>query len=364
MAQVIFIDGFDHRARVTDGAKGWQGAALNLNATFSRNVNPVGKGCQLFYTTADSNNISYVFPIAFVQQWATAGVACYNDQDSPIQFWIRFWENHAANVAFDVYPLADGSVQASTPGGTITSTVNRVAYIRTWQYWEVSAKMNTFVLNGTTWTPVRDGQLIVKIDGNIVLSATGLILSSRDHVDGNLNPGWSGIGLRSFSARVDDFYVSVGADAVLAPAFQGNIRIYPLVPVADSTPLQYTPSVGGAHWTLLTDLDGNSDMLPYVQVVTVGNQDMYLVGASIIPDGLTIIGVQTSLLAQKTDSNNAGIKMRISSNAIERFSPSSAVPQVLPQFFYEYVQKDPNGTIAWTKAALAAAKFGSELQAS
>lgn len=103
------------------------------------------------------------------------------------------------------------------------------------------------------------------------------------------------------SMWIDDVYVNDNTIAAVGNpnnSFSGPVRLYPGVPVSDSTPLQWSPSSGSAHFSLVDSIPPNGGV-NYVFSNTPGQIDQYIYG---VPAGLTppvnVLAFCVSLLAE------------------------------------------------------------------
>jgi hypothetical protein len=118
---------------------------------------------------------------------------------------------------------------------------------------------------------------------------------------------------------IDDVYVCnnvPSADpANLNDSFLGPVRLYSGPPIADSTPLQWTPSSGSAHFSLVSAIPPNGGT-DYVSSNTPGDIDQYEYA---IPSGVSlpvrIFGICVALLAEIDEAGGRSIGAQIGGTA-------------------------------------------------
>lgn len=183
---------------------------------------------------------------------------------------------------------SDGSVSVYTgndPFPTILGT-SAPNLLTTNTYSYVEAKVSAFGVGAT---------VEVRINGQSVLTVTG-----------NTNPGGSGTYQTWYlqgpggglSAAHDDVYLCDLTDSGIPGSpnndFLGAIRNYAQVPVADSTPLQWTPNSGLTHYTQVREIPPD-DGTTYVASGNVGDIDQYVYGTTGITPPVQVFGVQVCL---------------------------------------------------------------------
>jgi hypothetical protein len=112
------------------------------------------------------------------------------------------------------------------------------------------------------------------------------------------------------SANVDDFYICDNSGS-RNNGFLGPIRIYAEVPVANGSPLQWTPSAG-QNYAIVAAIPPNT--LQNVSSSTVGQTDQYVYHDSDIPVGSLVFGVQHVICAQLGGAGARSIASDVNGN--------------------------------------------------
>lgn len=155
----------------------------------------------------------------------------------------------------------------------------------------------------------------------------------------------------------DDVYICDGTGAAPHNTFLGDCRVDTLLPSADGTSQQWTPSTPGTHYTLVDDAAPNTT--DYVSSSTVGQRDTYGMQDLTAATG-TIYGVQLNLAALKSDAGARSIKPLVLSGASEALGSATALST--SQTYTRHVQTtDPATAAAWTEAGVNAAQCGAEV---
>lgn len=159
----------------------------------------------------------------------------------------------------------------------------------------------------------------------------------------------------------DDYYVCDGTGSAPYNAPLGDVVVSSIYPNSDGANLDWTPSTGTTHYTLVNE-NPPTDDTGYVYTATVGNRDSY--GYQDLPTaGGAILAVAPTLYARKDDAGSRTITdvVRIGSTNYDGASSQSLTTgYVFDQFIHTV---DPSTAVAWTVAAVNAAEFGIKLTA-
>lgn len=165
------------------------------------------------------------------------------------------------------------------------------------------------------------------------------------------NTTYSGAGS---TAYIDDFYMCDTAGSV-NNTFLGDVRVDCLMPNADGTYLDGTPSTGTTHYTLVDEIPPTTS--DYNALAATNNKDTY--GFSALPSvGTSLIkAVQLNFALLKSDTGSRGASNVTLSGGTLDYSTTSALGTTLA-FKTSINETDPNTSAAWTEAAVNAAEFG------
>lgn len=166
--------------------------------------------------------------------------------------------------------------------------------------------------------------------------------------------GTQGLGGGNVQAICSDLYVNDGS-GIYANTFAGEQQMIIRPPTADSAPLQWTPSVAGAHYLMVDDNNQNNDT-DYIEAASTGLIDMF---TSNFPIGTpqSILALSTRVIARKTDTALREIASRIDSAG----SIDLGVSRTLGSAYNVYDDPrsvDPATGVPWLVAAASNVKFG------
>lgn len=232
----------------------------------------------------------------------------------------------------------------STIGGTGITGTGATLSINTWYWIEFKVKFAT----GT------GGDYTLKVDGSSAQTQSGI------NTVGFGNSVWSSFGVDSpvlsTSAKYywfDDFYVadSTGSDN---NTMLGDVRVIGLFPDADAGTNQFMPSSGTDHYAVVNEANpSNSTYLDGA------SGDVELFTHADLTEGGGIFGVSHRVQIEKTEPVAPDAKLKCVSGATTSNGTTeklSASPYVMERIH----ELNPDGSSAWTRTTLNAAKFGVE----
>lgn len=172
--------------------------------------------------------------------------------------------------------------------------------------------------------------------------------ASWDAIDLNNTAGTTGI-------RIDDIYVLDGTGSVNND-FLGDSVVEGRLPTGDGATLDWTPSTGSAHWSLLDDTDDATR----VTTDTPGDID-YLTFDSLSFITGTIHGVMTITTVGLDQLGSRTMRNKVLSAAATANGATQAVETTTFSSIFDVFETDPNTSSAWSISAVNAASFGFEL---
>jgi len=220
-------------------------------------------------------------------------------------------------------------------------------------------------LGGYTYLPVQFGWLTSDTVGKLYLRINGTTLLDGTTTSYDTNNGGSSVWNRvSFGKTVGDSIIQTFLDDIVLFDMGGDAfttlprdaRFYIGVPTGNNT-VAWTPN-SGTNWAAAATND--ADTL-YNSSSTPGQQDLFDVSATWIPNGSTIYG--TPQLVRKSridDATPRDVKSAVRSVATTTYGATTSEFSSYTLFVDE-IALDPNGGIAWTLASLQAVDIGYNL---
>lgn len=155
---------------------------------------------------------------------------------------------------------------------------------------------------------------------------------------------------------IDDFYLCNGL-GTHNNGFLGAVRIYTGTPVADSTPLDWTPSTGTTHYSLVNEIPPDNGTT-FVSDNVVSDQDQYLHATGSPPVGDKILAVQHCI-----DSNLAESGSRQVSSCINGTPHGAATLTTTFHIYTEPYDVNPVTGIGWEITDFATLPIGVDVTA-
>lgn len=198
----------------------------------------------------------------------------------------RYYETGTEHIRLNYN--GDGTFTVSRAGTALAggTTANLGIASNTWYHIELYA-----LINDTT------GAFELRVNEVAVASGSGL--DTR-------NGGTSGVinqirvAASSTTHDFDDLHSMSGQD------WAGDTRCIGQLPNSDGATLQWTPSTGTTHYTLVDDATPGGDT-DYVSDATAGHIDTYGYPSVGVGSGATVLGVMVRLIARKDDAGTRTI---------------------------------------------------------
>lgn len=326
---MVFIDGFDEYTNPTstwDGVGALNQGTNDLTGTKSR----TGIGCYVtngpFGPFKIVNNLSQLIVGIAVNCVGTPGGQVFGLFSSGVSGIFQFLIGINVNGSITVQTVAG----YTTAPGIILGGV--YAYI------EIQVAISAVA-----------GSFTLRVNGATVLQQSGINTdrAGSGFIDTVQIRGAGGGATNYF----DDFYLFDTTGAV-NNSLAGAVKIYTALPTSDNSPLQWTPSSAGAHFSLVNGVPAESQV-SYVQTPTIGQIDNYLYNVSAIPAAVTILGVQHRLDAflDAAGSGNVGSEC---GNTLQGSASLSTSPHI-----YSFPRDtDPVAAGPWTLTNLISRQFG------
>lgn len=253
-------------------------------------------------------------------------------------------------LLFDLLQNPDATLAIRIANGG-TATTNRALFQNTHYYIEMDIS-----LTGTTPISVTAE---LRINGNVEASrvaSTGINASSllSNAADANFhtfNPTSGGLGSGSW---ITDLYIKNSA------GYESDVRERAVYPNGDGATLQWTPSTGTVHNTLVNSHP--VDLTKWVSTATINNIDLWDFENCPAFTG-DLLAVNISVLAQKDDEGTKSFKIVCASAAgvVEALSDEFFVSSNLAEYYEWSLALDPATGVAWTQAGFNAKQWGVKL---
>jgi len=327
---LLWIDGFDHytsgqQSRFYEEA-GYAEFNTSIKRTGSQSCRPYDNGPGF---AKYINNT----------QTLIIGAALYINETtyptSSSDFLVKFSDLSTDQCSVRWGP--NGRIELWRGSNKIDQTDILVYPLQQWFYFEVKV---TFSTNGS-WT--------VRINKQVVRSVSGIntIQSSNSYANK------VAIGTSARNTYWDDYYIC-DTTGSYNNDFLGDIKVVTVYPNAEGSSLEWTPSTGSTHYTLLDEATPNDDT-DYVYTSTAGAtetanfQDVNLVGS--------IAGIMHVACIRKDDAGTrtAALICKIGSNVYEGSEISIGNSYT---FLKQLREVDPSTNLPWSITGFNAAEFG------
>jgi hypothetical protein len=244
----------------------------------------------------------------------------------------------------------DGTLSARRggQGGTILGTTGVSLSSGVWYYLEFKVTIHD-----------STGAVQIKVDGDSKLSLTGQDTKQTSNATANrILVGADGGLLVALTYDWDDLYICDGQGSSNNDVL-GDCRVDCLLPNADGSNSQFTPSSGSDHYAMADDSSPDDDST-YLSDATAGHRDTWNVQNLTALVSPSIKGIQVNITAKKDDAGSRQLKPVIKSGATTQAGTAQSVGVDYRQFSQVF-ENDPNTSAAWTEAGVNAAEFGAEV---
>lgn len=196
-----------------------------------------------------------------------------------------------------------------------------------------------------------NGFFELRVNGNTVLTYAG---DTRNGGTGLLNYAVAAMNTNTSASGECDFDDWVVWDAA-GEEFNdwiGDCEVQTSMPTEDDVVTNWTPNTGDA-WDAIND-DGEDGDATYIASSTLASPASFeMADLATTPD--KILGVQAFIVARKDDSGNRSIKFGIDSNGEVAESDDTPLGTAYTGFTKMF-EKNPDGDVEWTPAAVNALK--------
>ena len=325
----IFLDSFDHYSDLTDKYinAGLGANTVDLSGVHSR----TGLGCcQLssfmgpFLPFADRSAVGLVAGLA----WFSPALTAYGTRQVVMRF-VYLARGYYYGGQLEIFAQADGSVGVINPQANNVLGVSAPGFLLAPVYNYIEVKV--------LFSYSSSGYVQIRVNGAVALTlpAQQTLFAALPIVTGLILEGQGGGG-----SYIDDFYLNDLTGAVNND-FEGAVRVYHMMPRADSAPLQWTPSIAGPHYPMVNTVP--IDPTKMVQDSTVGDEDAYLYDAGVITPTMQIKCVQHSVYARLDASGSGGVQSLVNGHLGPLYGLSTGGHLYMSQW-----DVNPATGLAWT----------------
>lgn len=239
--------------------------------------------------------------------------------------------------------LTGATTLALYSGNTLLASYTHTsAFAGNWFYFELSGTVAT-----------SGGTGIVRIDGVTVINFTGSTKTGGTSTNIDMVRVQ---GDNSGGKYVDDFYICDGTGTAPQNTFLGDVKVTSLVPNAAGSSTQFTPSVG-ANYTTVDELPYSAT--DYVSSGTSGQRDTYALTDLAATAG-SVYGVQTNIIAKKTDAAPIALRPAVKSGATVYYGPNLNLSSN-DNILMDTRQTNPATSASWTATEVNALEAGFEV---
>lgn len=269
-----------------------------------------------------------------------AGIGVSHTNPGSTVNFIRFFTDSASTLQITLQFYL-GQIRLVRGASVIGTSQPNLIAANSWGYVEVKAKIDT--VNGYV-TVKYNGNIIINFTGNTKAAGTSnLIDTFQLYFDGG-----NGI-------VADDIYVLNDTGSAPHNDFLGDSRVAAIVPNGAGSVTGFTPS-SGANYAAVDEIPPSG--ADYVESSVSGTKDLYAM--SDLVNAQIIYGVQTNVLAQKTDSGDVAVYPLMKVGGIEYPGPSL---QMTPSWKMatDIRQINPATATTWTQADVDGLETGVEI---
>lgn len=337
---LLFFDGYEDYTNVDQV---YEGHATNVNDSIS--VGAYGRFSSQGLRTPSSTIWirKNVTPSAGLVAGAAVTCPTANWNTNPM---FAFWQAATCQVSITI--AADGTVNvyrgaAATLLGSSTSGAFGFASTR---YFEVKAIFHT-----------STGSVIVKLDGNTIVSVTAANTSATTAASGD---AWSnGTALGSLSDNrtwtIDDLYI-LNLTGSQNTDFLGDVRVMPWTATADATVTGWTPNTGTTVVSVIDETPPNDDT-DYATSSATNDIAVFNMTGATLTAGTTIKGVMVRYRAKKDNAGGRALASTIKHNGTSAQGATIALASSYTTK-HDIYETNPSTGNAWTPTEVAAAQPG------
>jgi hypothetical protein len=237
--------------------------------------------------------------------------------------------NGGSRIA-DVVSTATGAIQIIRADGTVVGTTPNNVYIAgAFTVWEVKFDR-------------PNGNVELRINGSPALTVNGANL-------GAANIDVFDVGCPNGDSFNDDLIVW-DTSGTINNDFFGPSKVATIFPDADTGLFDFTKSTGTSGSAILAT---NPQGVQFIEGTTVGAVAEYNI-ANISGTAVSVAGAMLTTLARASDVNPARFRQGLNSGGFVQ-NGSEKILTASNARYFDVIERDPNGNVLWTPAAINAA---------
>lgn len=334
---IIYANGFEDGldALLPDGAMMTtrSGAGRRGGTAYGRILTGAGASTQNLTLPA---NFSTLF-LAFA--WKTNATSALD------RYIVELYESATKHIG--IYANADGSISVHRNTTTIGTSAPGVLNTAG-EYLQLQIKV---VISDTV------GSVEIRLNGSETPIIALSNVDTRNAGTGVVNT----IRLTSYSTSSGGDLASLFDDLVVWDTtgsvnntWLGDVRVDSYMPSGDGDTTTMAPSTGTAHWQLVDEVPASDT--DYVSSASVGALDLFQM-ADMAHTPATVHGVVAVAQMLKSDAGAREVGITLKSGATESVGSNIALGTGSTKY-QRVIETDPNGGVAWTKAAIDALQVG------
>lgn len=323
---IIFIDSFDHYV-TADLTKKW--TTLVTTGTIDASTGRRSTSC--FRTSGHGVRKSLGANYTTILAGAAVQVTSTATAHRLFQF------GDAGSFQCGVYLNSGGTLSIDRNTNILGTSSNSIT---AGSYYFIELKCT---INDTT------GSAVLRVNGTVWLTVTNVDNKTTANAYVNELTLW---GDALDVVRYDDLYVANTSGSAPTNDFLGDCRVDMVLPNADGTYTQFTPSTGSDHYAVVDDASPNTT--DYNSGAAAGDKDSYNMTNLSTMTG-TIYAVQAGGAVAKDDAGARSIKVGVRSSSTDSVDAGTALST--SQLYYSKIHEtDPATAAAWTESGVNAAQ--------
>jgi hypothetical protein len=334
-----FIDSFDHYVSA-DGSEKW----TSVGSTFTISAGNGRRGTSSARGTGTANTAG---PRKTLDAEATWIVGCaFRTTFFPTLARPIFHLLDTSTIQVDVVCNNDGTLSVRRGASTVLGTTTFALSTNVYHFIEFKCTISD-----------ASGIAVLRVDGDTKLNLSSVDTKQTSNATVNSieitpNSNWGS------TVDIDDVYICDNQGSTNND-FLGDCRVDCLLPNADGSNSQFTPSTGSDHYALVDDASPDDDTT-YLSHSTSGQKDTWNFANLTALTSPSIKGVQLNLTAKKDDAGSRLLKPVVKSGSTTSSGSSQGLSTDYLQFAQIY-ETDPDTSAAWTESGVNSAEFGAEV---